>query len=361
MISMGIGAACGQRPERLKDVFKDAFWVGTALNAGQVAGEDPRAVEIVDMHFNSITPENILKWEAVHPEPGRYDFEVADAFVAFGEKRDMFMVGHTLVWHSQTPRWVFRDASGNLADRETLLARMREHIMTVTGRYRGRIHGWDVVNEAVEEDGSPRNSLWRQIIGDDYIQKAFEYAHEADPGAELYYNDYTLWKPDKVAGVVRLVRDLQSKGVRIDAVGMQGHWGMDYPPLDEAEAAIRAFSELGVRVMVTELDVNVLPNPDWTGIADVAANYQFDTKYNPYPEALSDSMHQELAGRYADFFRLFMKYNEVISRVTFWGVHDGQSWLNHWPIRGRTNYPLLFDRDLQPKPAFHEVIGTVRK
>jgi endo-1,4-beta-xylanase len=199
----------------------------------------------------------------------------------------MFIVGHTLLWHQQTPAWVFQDNAGNPVDREALLKRLRDHIFAVAGRYKGRIHGWDVVNEAVEDAGSPRKTKWREIIGPDYVQKAFEFAREADPKAELYYNDFNLWKKEKAESAVRLVRDLQSKGIRVDGIGEQGHWGLDYPTIAEADAAIQAFAALGVKVMITELDITALPNPDdWSGGADITRNVELRKHLNPYPQAL---------------------------------------------------------------------------
>jgi endo-1,4-beta-xylanase len=351
--------AFAERPA-LKKVFEKDFYVGAALSYNQISGKEPAALALVEEQFNSITPENILKWEHVHPEPDKYNFEPADKFVALGEKNEMFIVGHTLVWHNQTPSWVFEDGSGKPVDRETLLKRMRDHIMTVAGHYKGRINGWDVVNEAVEADGNLRKTKWLEIIGLDYVQKAFEFAREADPQAELYYNDYDMWKKEKVESVVRLIRDLQSKDLRVDGIGMQGHWGLDYPPIDETDAAITAFSSLGVNVMITEMDVRVLPDPGQSRGADVSLSFEFQKKYNPYAQAFPDSMQRVLAKRYAEFFTLFHKHRDKISRVTFWGVHDGQSWHNNWPIRGRTAYPLLFDRKLQPKPAFDAVIQTAK-
>lgn len=353
-------ATCAARSEdpALKNVFKDHFLIGTALNYDQIMGQEPPAVELVQKHFNSITPENILKWEWVHPEPQRYHFTPVDSLVAFGERHNMFIVGHTLVWHNQTPAWVFEDNAGRPVDRETLLARMKAHILTVVGRYKGRIHGWDVVNEAVTDDGQWRTSDWHRIIGDDYVQKAFEWAHQTDPGAELYYNDFNMWQKGKRETVIRQVRELQSKGIRIDGIGLQGHWGLDWPPLDELEASITAYAALGVKVMITELDLNILPNPDAFAGADITQRFENRRKFDPYPEGLPDSMQTRLARRYAAFFRILNKHHDKISRVTFWGVHDGQSWQNNWPIRGRTAYPLLFDRNYQPKPAFYTVIKT---
>jgi endo-1,4-beta-xylanase len=348
-----------QDQSALKDMFEDDFIIGVALNLNQISGNEPKAMALLEKHFNSITPEDMLKWGEVHPEPNRYHFEAADGFVALGEKNKMFVVGHTLVWHHQTPAWVFRDASGHPVNRAVLLERMHDNIATIVGRYRGRIHGWDVVNEAIDDNGRMRKSKWLEIVGEDYVQKAFEYAHAADPDAALYYNDYSLDDPLKRDGVVRLIRGLQSRGVRVDGIGIQGHWGLDYPErLDDLEQSIRTFSELGVDVMITELDVSVLPFPNQQKGADISLNFEKKPEWDLYPEVLPDFMQEKLALRYSEFFQIFHKHRDKISRVTIWGIHDGQSWLNHWPIRGRTNYPLLFDRAYQAKPAFGAVVKT---
>lgn len=339
----------------LKQVYEGSFLMGAALNRFQISGELPDDQAVVEKHFNTITPENLLKWERVHPEPGAFNFEPADRFVAFGEANDMFIVGHTLVWHNQTPEWVFEDEEGNLLDKKTLLKRMRDHIQTVVGRYKGRIHGWDVVNEALNEDGSWRESPWYEITGLSYIEEAFRAARGADPDAELYYNDYNLWKPEKRMGAVRLTTRLQKAGVDIDGIGMQAHWGLEHPPAEEIEESIEAFSELGVKVMITELDVDVLPSEEDIP-ADVTGDIERRAFLNPYQEGLPDSIQSRLTTRYSKLFKLLKKHSDKISRVTFWGVNDQQSWKNNWPVRGRTNYPLLFDRQNQPKPALERVI-----
>lgn len=344
-----------------KDVFAEAFLVGAALNPNQFYERDARGAALVKTHFNTITPENVMKWGLIHPEPGTYDFEAADRFVAFGEENDMVIVGHTLVWHNQTPSWVFEDDAGNTLTREALLERMQDHIQTVVGRYRGRIHGWDVVNEALNEDGTLRQTPWLEIIGEDYVAQAFRFAHEADPEAELYYNDYSLTNPAKRDGAVRLVQNLLDQGVPVTGIGMQGHYALSYPTLEELDASIAAFAGLGVDVMITELDVAVLPRPSEHWGADLSQRAELRDELNPYPEAFPDSMQQALARRYADFFEVFLDHRDDVSRVTFWGVTDGDSWLNNWPIRGRTSYPLLFDRAYQPKPAFDAVVATARE
>lgn len=356
---------CDQSPEEkqesseiptLKVEFEDAFLMGSALNRSQISGEDVAGIELVKQQYNTITSENILKWENVHPEPDRYDFGPADQFVQFGEENNMFIVGHTLVWHNQTPEWVFRDEEGNRLEREELMERMRDHIHTVVGRYKGRIHGWDVVNEALNDDGSLRQTPWLEIIGEDYVSKAFEYAHEADPDAELYYNDYSLENPQKRKGAVELVQKLQNEGIPITGVGTQGHFSLEWPSLEQAEAAIEDFAGLGLDVMITELDIDVLPSVPGGQGADITMNAELKDSLNPYTEGLPDSVQQTLAQRYKELFELYFRHRDEITRITFWGVTDGDSWKNNWPVRGRTNYPLLFDRNHQPKPAFYSVI-----
>jgi len=357
LLAAATPAGCATEPG-LKDVFKNDFRIGAAVNYNQVAEKDPNEVALIAKQFNTITPENMLKWEHVHPEPDKYNFEPVDKLVAFGQKYNMFIVGHVLVWHHQTPDWVFQDANGNDIDRETLLARMKEHISTVVGRYKGRISGWDVVNEALGTDGRLRNSKWLEIIGEDYIQKAFEYAHEADPDAELYYNDYNNWRHRQCQGVIRLVKDLKAKGIRVDGIGIQGHWDLEVPTTDALEAAVKAYSVLDVKLMITEFDLTVLPLATSQSGADISLRVEQSEALNPYPDGLPDEMQKKLADRYADLFSFFHKHHDQFSRITFWGVHDGQSWLNYWPVIGRTDYPLLFDRHYKPKPAFYAVIKT---
>jgi endo-1,4-beta-xylanase len=349
------GAA--QKQKALKDVFAGRFKIGAALNRRQFFEEDVRGAEIVIKHFNSITSENVLKWSLVNPQPKRYDFVASDRFVEFGEKHGMFIVGHTLVWHNQTPRWVFEDDEGRPVDRYTLLRRLREHIATVVGRYKGRIKGWDVVNEALNQDGTMRQSPWFKIIGEDYLAHAFQFAHEVDPEAELYYNDYDLELPAKRKGAIALIKKLQGEGVPIAGVGLQNHNRLQWPSIADADATIDAFAKLRLKVNITELDVDVLPRTTGIG-ADYAVNIAPTPELNPYSAGLPDSVQSQLAQRYADLFRIYLKHRDAIDRVTFWGVADGDSWLNNWPIRGRTNHPLLFDRSGRPKPAFAAVIDT---
>jgi len=362
LILSGVVAAAtvltADSPSALKDVAPTCLKIGVALNQALSDGTDTAGIAIVTSQFNTISPENVLKWGPVHPGTDRYHFEPADRYVEFGRSHGMFVVGHVLVWHQQTPAWVFRDAAEGKVSRETLLARMKDHITTVVGRYKGRINGWDVVNEALDEDGSLRHTPWRDIIGDDFIEKAFEFAHAADPDAELYYNDYNLWKPAKRDAAIRIVQGLKAKGLRVDAVGEQAHWGLDDPPLQTIDAMLAAFHAARLRVDITELDMDVLPrDPDQWG-ADLAKQQQIRAVSNIYPDGLPDAMQQKLAQRYADVFRVFLKYD--VGRATFWGLTDAMSWLNNFPIPGRVNYPLLWGRDSKPKPAFDAVADVLR-
>jgi endo-1,4-beta-xylanase len=356
----GMGGG-GTPPSTLKDAFAGSFRIGAAVNERQFTGRDSIGATLIRRQFNTITPENVLKWESVHPRLGTYDFSAVDRYVDFGTRNGMFVVGHTLVWHSQVPRWVFQDAAGNPVSRDSLLARMHEHIFTVVGRYKGRIKGWDVVNEALNDDGSLRRSPWYTIIGEDYLVKAFQFAHEADPGAELYYNDYSLDNAPKRNGAVALVKRLQAAGIPIHAVGSQSHDKMDWPSVAQVDSTIRALSAAGVKVNITELDIDVLPPATQNRGADVATRGQASPAANPYAGGLPDSVQRALAARYADLFRVFASHRNVIDRVTFWGVGDGDSWLNDWPVRGRTSYPLLFDRADRPKPAFDAVMSVAAR
>lgn len=346
-------------PTKIKDAYSDKFYFGAAVNTAQYMQEDQRALPLLKGDFNSITPENDMKWMYIHPQPDSFNFVDTDKFVEFGEANDMFIVGHTLVWHSQTPRWVFFHEDGSMLSRDELLERMRKHIHTVVGRYKGRINGWDVVNEALNEDGTMRNSLWYQIIGEDFVAKAFEFANEADPEAELYYNDFNMHQPDKADGAVRLVKSIQDQGIRVTGIGMQGHWGLDYPTPEQLEASIEKFGALGI-VAVTELDMDVLPSASGYQGADVSRREELRAELNPYTEGLSDSVQQAQTDQYKMFFEMFLKHSEVVNRVTMWGVTDGDSWKNGWPIPGRTNYPLLYDRDGKPKPAVDAIIDLVK-
>ena len=355
--------SCSQTEENptLKDAYKDKFYIGTALNKDQIMGKDSAANQIIEKYFNSITAENAMKWEKIHPKPDTFDFEAADKFVELGEKNSMYIVGHVLVWHAQTPKWVFEDENGNPASRELLLERMENHIKTVVGRYKGRVHCWDVVNEAVDDTGEIRQNNWYNIIGEDYIQKAFEYANKVDPDAHLIYNDYSVPMPRKLNGVIKMTKGLQEKGVKIDGIGLQGHYLFDFPEIEDLEKTIVEIANLGLKVHFTEIELTVLPWPGEIVSADISLNFEMKKKYDLYPDGMPDSVETAFNNRYKDFFRLFLKHSEDIERVTFWGVTDSQSWRNYWPIYGRTDYPLLFDREYNEKSVVQELINLVKE
>jgi len=346
----------------LKDALAGKFHIGTALNANQITGRDSAGIRVVKEQFNAIVAENCMKSGEIQPREGEFDFSLADQFVDFGVENDLFITGHCLIWHSQAPRWFFTDAEGNDVSREVMIERMKTHIYTVVGRYKGKIKGWDVVNEAIMEDGSMRNSKFYQIVGDDFIKLAFQFAHEADPDAELYYNDYNEWYPGKRDAIVQMVRSLKADGIRIDGIGMQGHVGMDSPSLEDYEAAMVAYANEGMKVMVTELDMSILPNRRRDVGADISTNIEYQQELNPYTDGVVPQEKQdEWDARMLDFFNLFLKHSDDVTRVTLWGVADGDSWKNNFPVRGRTDYPLLFDRNHEPKTAVAKIIEAATK
>jgi endo-1,4-beta-xylanase len=353
----GLHAADGAHAT-LKDAFAGKFVVGAAIDERMTKPDHPFH-DLVLHQFDSITPTNLLKWGPYEPQPGAYNDAAAEAFIAFGAEHKLYTVGHCLFWHQQTPKWVFLDAKGGPASRDELLARMRERVRHVAQLYGSRTNAWDVVNEAIEENGSLRDSPWHKILGADFLPAAFRIANEELPrSVELLYNDYNMETPGRLAAVVKLVHDLRAQGLRIDAVGSQAHWRLETPTIAQIEASLVALRDAGVKVHFTELDVEVLPRT--VNGAEISGREAMTPSNNPYPNGLPPEIQAKLAQRYADIFALFVKYADVIDRVTFWGVTDADSWLNNWPVRGRTNYPLLFDRNGQPKPAFDAVIKTVR-
>ncbi len=375
-------------PPTLKSAYKKCFLIGVAINrtiatgAAVPADNVNRRQEQVDKdtalvkeQFNQISPENDLKWALIHPREGSdgYNFGPADAYVNFGLSNHMYIVGHTLVWHGQTPRWVFQginmpteetnapsaalsattnagrsvrgDSNGPRASREELLQRMHDHIATVVGRYKGKVKVWDVVNEAVADNGTNilRNSLWMQIIGPDFIAKAFEYAHEADPDAILRYNDYGLENPGKRHKLIALIKSLQAQRVPVMAIGTQTHVSVSSPGFDVEDQALTELETLGLPIHVTELDVNGAQGGQRNSGADIANNASTTLG------GLVDDANKRLADEYASLFKAFLKHKNSVKVVTFWGVNDGVS----WRANGR---PLLFDANDQPKPAFDAVI-----
>lgn len=337
----------------LRSAFADDFLVGAALAPKHIYNVGMRGKNLVMREYNTITPENVMKWEEINPAPGKFNWEEPDNFVKFGEENGMFIVGHALIWHSQLSDYVKK-----ITDRDEMLAAMKTHIDAVAGRYKGRIDAWDVVNEALNEDGTLRESEFYKVLGEDYLAEAFKMAAAAaGPETKLYYNDYNMWNADKREGAIRMIKKIRAAGGRVDGIGMQAHYSIVGPTIDTIEQSIAAYAAAGLPVMMTELDVTVLPNPwDLVG-AEVSQNFENSSYMNPFPEGLTDSMQTVLADRYEELFQLYLKHADKIERVTFWGVNDGHSWLNGWPVKGRTNYPLLFDREYAKKEAYERVMS----
>ncbi len=346
-----------QQHRALKDAFADRFLIGAALNESQVRSRNEQLHSLIRREFNNVVAENCMKLERLQPQEGIFMFEEADRLVEFAEANRQIVTGHCLVWHSQVPDWFFKNSEGEYVDRETLINRMRSHIYAVVGHFRGKVKGWDVVNEAVEGDGTFRKSPFYNIIGEDFIRLAFQFAHEADPDAELYYNDYGMDSPKKRDAVCALVRALRQNGCRIDAVGMQSHVSFD-TPLDEYETSIKAFALEGVKVMITELDLSVLPWPKGNWGAAIETNFHYTDDMDPYSDGLTVEMEKKQTDFYCQLFDIYNRNSDVISRVCFWGVCDGDSWKNNWPIPGRTDYPLAFDRCLNPKPFVYKICNS---
>lgn len=332
----------------LKDVFP--FKVGTCVNGYSLSGRQPEIEKILAGTFNTITPENDLKPASVQPREGEWRFDAGDRFVSFAEKHGMKPIGHCLVWHQQTGNWMFKDEKGGPASRELVVKRMKNHIQTVVGRYKGRIKGWDVVNESFGGDGRLHRSPWLDLVGPDFMELAFKFAHEADPNCELYYNDFAMDNPGKRRGVVQMIRDFKKKGIRIDGIGMQSHHHLRSPNLKDYEDSIAAFAAEGVKVMITELDISVLPRA-WGLSAEVTNSHDYEQRFDPYRNGLPESKQKELTDRYCALFNIYMRHAKSIDRVSFWGFTDRMSWLNNFPVRGRIDYPLLYDRQFQPKPC----------
>ena len=356
-------SACAEAT--LKDSYADEFLIGTIMPGGldpdATFTDDPIELGVVARDFNALTAENCMKPMFMQPNEGEYFFKASDDCVDFAEANSMALVGHTLVWHAMTADWFFKDEAGQLPSRELMLERMRTHIDTVVGRYKGRIPYWDVVNEAVLYQGAGnsaklRESPWFKAIGEDYIELAFRHTHAVDPDAKLYYNDYNMTKKEKVDFVLEMVSGMRAKGVPIHGVGMQGHWMLDWPSLSDIEYALRTFADAGIPVSITELDITVLPDPPSHSGANVTDNVEFAEKYNPYSQSIPDEVLKEQADRYQEIFELFLKYKSNIERVSFWGTSDSQSWKNSYPMKGRTDYPLLFDRKFNSKPAYHSLL-----
>ena len=340
----------------LKDYFKDDFSVGAAIGTDIFSRNDKEMLTLIAREFSTITTENAMKWQPIHPTENRWNFDVPDKFVEFGQKNRMDIQGHVLVWHSQVPHNLFEDENGKQISKSVLLKRMENHISTLVDRYKGKIHSWDVVNESITPEDGYRKSKWLEIVGPEFMERAFHLAHEADPDCHLIYNDYNMVDPKRRDFVVELVKKYQKKGVPIHGIGMQGHFNLDSPNIKAIEDSIKAFAATGMRVHFTELDVDVLPY-DWGRTSEVSTNIEYAESLNPYTNGLPKDVQDKFTRRYEELFKLFLKHRDNIDRVTFWGTTDDKSWKNNFPMRGRTNYPLLFNREHKPKDAYFAVVG----
>lgn len=371
MALASISCSTGRHANRtLKEAYAGAFKIGTAVNRQMAMGRDAKADAVVDMHFNAISPENDLKPEVLNPAPGRWNFGPADSYVKYGNDRGLFVLGHTLVWHNQTPAFFFNRPDGTPKSREEMVEQMRSYIETVAGRYDGKVNAWDVVNEIIDNDGSYRPTLWVNAFGgdgDEVVRLAFKFASQYSPKSELYYNDFNAWRPAKRDGIARMVRMLQKNGIRIDGIGIQAHWGLNFPKNEYITAAIDTFASLGVKVMITELDVDVLPLTRegqiiGKGMQDPQFQLEeFKEYFDPYQNGLPAEVEKQQAKRYEELMRIFYSRRDVIDRVTIWGVQDAHSWKNGYPIPNRTNYPLLFKRDYTPHKALDALLRIPKR
>jgi endo-1,4-beta-xylanase len=333
-------------PKGLKDYYQSYFTMGVAVSPRAL--EDGPEAELIKKHFASLTPENVMKPQPIHPSEQVYNWAPADRIVDFAQANGMKVRGHTLCWHNQTPDWFFKDEAGNTASKEVVLKRLRDHIANVVGRYKGKIYAWDVVNEAVPDGGESlyRATEWYRIVGEEYIAKAFEYAHAADPEALLFYNDYNTENPAKREKIYRLLKALKEKGVPIHGVGLQGHWSIYEPTAEALEASISKFADLGLAVQITELDVSVY-----------AKNEPRRELRNTDTTTFTPAKEQMQLKKYRMIMEVCRNHKDKLTGVTFWNISDRTSWLDNFPVRGRKDYPLLFDQNFQPKRAYWEVVN----
>lgn len=373
LLFFSISSLC-QNENGLAYLYRDHFLLGSIYH-GSVLGNDELNLnqdqehKIISKEFNTITAENCMKPLFLLDQNGNYNFEESDKFVDYAIKNNLTIVGHTLVWKNSAPEWFFKDENGNTISREILILRLKDYIKTVVSRYKGKISYWDVVNEAVDVFKSDDNksyaalkpSPWYNIIGEDYIKIAFEAAHDADPNCKLIYNDYNMYQSEKTDFIIDMVNSLKSEGVPIHGIGSQGHMFLNHPNLDKVEYWLRKISDANIPLHITELDVSVLPNAWKHRGASVEDRFDLAQEYNPYPNYIPSDKLKQQAKRYKSLFKLFLKYSHAIERVTFWGVWDGNSWRNYLPMKGRTDYPLLFDRSFKPKPAYFMLRDLVRK
>ncbi|SEK77566.1 endo-1,4-beta-xylanase [Parapedobacter koreensis] len=345
LLALASTSSVRPQPDKgLKDYYAAYFPIGVAVNPRSLDGEE---AAFIQQHFNSVTAENAMKMGPLQPKEGVFNWELADDIVAFAASRGMRIRGHALCWHQQVADWFFVDDEGQPVSREILLERLRTHIHTVMKRYKGKVYAWDVVNEAI--DDNPENLLrpskWTAIIGEDFVEKAFEFAHEADPDAKLFYNDYNSERPEKVERIYTLLKRLKDKNVPIHGVGLQAHWSVFEPSEDQLRYALDRFSSLGLELHITELDVSVYP---W--------EKERRSKRADESDVYTEAMQKAQAEKYAMAFRVFRDYRDVLTSVTFWNANDRYTWLDNYPVAGRKNHPSLFDTQRKPKRAYWRVV-----
>lgn len=334
-----------QDSKGLKDFYKDYFSMGVAVGPRNLSGDE---ATLIKRHYNSITAENAMKMGPLQPREGYFFWRDADSIVNFATRNNIKVRGHNLCWHEQTPNWIFTGKDGKQVSKEVLLQRLKDHIFTVAERYKGKIYAWDVVNEAIDDNPNNflRNSKWFEICGIDFIIKAFEYAHEADPNAKLFYNDYNTERPEKRERIYKLLKLLKEQGVPIHGVGLQAHWSLEEPTEQELRKAITQYASLGLEIQFTEVDMSIYK---W--------EKERREKRADESDAFTDELEEQQAKQYEMVFRVMREYKNVVSNVTFWNVSDRYTWLDQYPVRGRKNYPLLFDTQLKPKKAYWSVIN----
>ena len=379
-ILLATGLITTVQAQSLAEAYRDYWYTGVSVNQWQVQAETTRDQKfdysgmvsadqtsdwpIITKYFNWVVAENCMKAEVIHPQEGVYDFTLADQFVDKAKAAGLKVQGHCLIWHSQCPQWFHHDKDGKLVSKEVLKKRIREHIYTVVSHFKGRVDAWDVVNEAFEDDGTPRKSLFWQILGTDYIPLAFQAAHEADPSIQLFYNDYSMYKASKVEGVCRFFKPLIQQGLPITAIGMQGHMiledNKDGKYFKEYEHSIKTIRDAGVPTFFSELDLTVLPNPYGFSGANVSDLLAYRPEMDPFKNGITKEKEAEAGQYWVDFYKMLIAHRDDILRVTFWCLNDANSWRNDFPIKGRTDYATLFDRQSQPKPFIQDIINLVQ-
>ena len=353
----------------LKDAYSDSFLIGAAISTFNFSDRSPETRDLLLKHFNTISPDNELKPQSLHPRPDVWNFQRADAYCQFGKDNGMYVLGHTLCWHNQTPEFFYTRPDGKPMSKDEIFESVRSYIETVCTHFLGKVDGWDVINEIISEDGGYRDLAWVHALGadpavvDEFVKHVYRCAEKYAPGTELNYNEFNCWRPSKLAGIVRLVKMLKDEGIKIDGVGIQAHWGLGYPKNEYIVDAIEQLAALGVKVNISEIDVDVLPiskDAQVIGRSLQDPMYQqeeFEAFLDPYKDGLPEEVEDQLAARYEELFKIFYEHRDQIARVTFWGIHDGTSWKNGSPIANRTNYPLLFKRDYTPHKAYYSVIN----